>query len=409
MKILFITYFFPPFNTIGAVRTGKTAEKLLELGHDVRVISADDQNFHPNLKSKFPESKVYRTNWLDFDRPINLFTSKEKVEQQLSIGKKFSIKSLLIGFFQKTYNFFFNKPDKHIGWYPYAVKKSKSIHEEFKPDVIFSSATPYTSHLIAKIIKANYKTPWVAELRDLWADNHYMKPSRINNYLEKTTLSKADAIVTVSDPLVERLKEKYEMPVYKIQNAFDKSDYEHLRKSVDNNKLKILYTGNLYAGKRDPSPLFDAIQESPKLRDNVKIDFYGNKSPFLDELIKKYSLEKIVEYKGLVSRDEIINLQKQADILLLLTWNNPLEKGVLTGKLFEYIGSAKPILSIGAIHDSASNLIEKYNFGLASNSPSEIESFILDLNSFKYSSENRSLFERTSQVKKLISIFENVI
>lgn len=407
MRILFITYFFPPYNTIGAVRTGRTAEKLLELGHEVKVISADNQNFKPNLNSKFPESNVYRTNWIDFDKPIKFFTSKEKIEIHFSGKKSFSFKSSFIKLLQKIYEFLFNKPDKYLGWYFFALKKAELIHKDFNPDIIFSSATPYTSHLIAKRIKKKYGTTWVAELRDLWADNHYIKHSNFNSFIEKTTLLKADTIVTISDPLVEKLKEKYEIPIYKIQNAYDKYDYEQKDNSVKNKKLKIIYTGSLYAGKRDPSPLFQALEKKSELKKYVKIDFYGQKSSFLNSLIKKYKLDNNVSYRGEVSRQEIIQLQKQADILLLLTWNNPLEKGILTGKLFEYIGSSKPILSIGAVNDSASNLIKDNKFGIASNSPDEIASFIYNIDNFDYGFDKRDLFERTIQVKKLITIFKN--
>ena len=98
----------------------------------------------------------------------------------------------------------------------------------------------------------------------------------------------------------------------------------------------------------------------------------------------------------------------QADVLLLLTWDNHLERGVLTGKLFEYIGASKPILSIGAINDDASRLITSNNFGVASNNPEVIYSFLKSIrkNEFKFGYEERYKFERAKQVVKLDEIFK---
>ena len=95
---------------------------------------------------------------------------------------------------------------------------------------------------------------------------------------------------------------------------------------------------------------------------------------------------------------------------MLLTWDNPKEKGVLTGKLFEYIGSSKPILLIGAIKDEAAKLILDNGLGLVSNSPSEIIRFLQNLlkGDFKIKIDGRKKFERTQQVNNLQDIFYEV-
>ncbi|MFX9604597.1 hypothetical protein ABTP42_19610, partial [Acinetobacter baumannii] len=64
MKILLVTYYFPPYNAMGAVRTGKTAKFLEALGHEVRVISAIDQPLAQSLTTEIPEEHVHRTKWI---------------------------------------------------------------------------------------------------------------------------------------------------------------------------------------------------------------------------------------------------------------------------------------------------------------------------------------------------------
>lgn len=64
MRVLFITFFFPPYRTVGAVRTGQTARQLLALGHDVRVVSAGRQPLQSTLTLEVPAERVTYTNWL---------------------------------------------------------------------------------------------------------------------------------------------------------------------------------------------------------------------------------------------------------------------------------------------------------------------------------------------------------
>jgi hypothetical protein len=121
--------------------------------------------------------------------------------------------------------------------------------------------------------------------------------------------------------------------------------------------IRFVYTGAVYSGKRDPSPLFEALEQNEDIRKSIHVDFYGNDLGYIDFLVKKYNLFDCVHINGSVSREAALKYQQEASVLLLLTWDNPKEKGVLTGKLFEYIGSSKPILLIGALKDEASKLI----------------------------------------------------
>ena len=304
-------------------------------------------------------------------------------------------------------------PDKHIGWYPYAVKEAKNIIETgWRPDIIFASATPYTSLMVAKKISKKFNVPWIGELRDLWSDNYYGYGWWIDKVMEKYTLNSASALVTVSEPLNEVLQKKYpKIPVNTITNAYDKDDFLYSPNNKNtSNKLKIVYTGAVYSGKRDPTPLLEAISNDKKIRKSIIVDFYGNDLGYIDFLVNKYNLHDCINTHDPVSRSDALIYQSKSDALLLLTWNNPLEKGMLTGKLFEYIGSSKPILSIGAIEDDASNLVTQNGFGVATNSPSEILHFLHDLlnQSFKFDMNNRHKFERTMQVTKLQKILYDI-
>jgi glycosyltransferase involved in cell wall biosynthesis len=415
VKILFITFFFPPYKTVASIRTGKTAKLLHEMGHEIRVVSAKN-SMKEELEVEIPGDLLHQTPWFSIDEAVvNLLGrgKKDQLKGEVLHGGKMKLKTKIIQKLFSLYKFFLYVPDQFVGWYKYAVQESEEIIKDFKPDIIYASSGPYTALMIGAKLSKKYNIPFVAELRDLWADNHYDKQYSIGRFLEYITLKDASALVSVSQPLVETLSKKYKVPCYEVRNAFDAEDFKYTHQRMDEKKIIITYTGMMYAGKRDPLTLFQAIASDVYLKENVECLFYGNSLGWVNERAKEFGITANVKVFNPIEREEVLKLQARSDILLLLTWDDPLEKGVFTGKLFEYIGSAKPILSIGAVDDVASNLIKENGFGLASNDTNEIVTFIKNIknrdhlesieNGYK---EHRAQYERRYQVQKLVEIFD---
>ena len=115
-------------------------------------------------------------------------------------------------------------------------------------------------------------------------------------------------------------------------------------------------------------------------------------------------LHNCVKFHGPISRKEALLKQQDADILLFLPWNNPRQKGILTGKLFEYIGAKRPILSIGKSSNDAAKIIIDNNFGYSASEPDEIKNLLLQNQKFKDLKGKPESFERGHQVKKLLNV-----
>lgn len=380
MRILLISYFFPPYNTIGAVRCSKTAKYLTKFGHEVRVITAKDQLWQPTLPLEIPPNQVINTSWLNINYPVEIALGGRTQVAAKGYSPKGSLRGILkqMGWLYRT---LLNFPDAYIGWFPYALSAASRLLEQWKPDAIYASALPFTAFLVADSLSRQYGIPWVAELRDLWVDNHYYKhyynyPSwrqRIEEQLERRILSSATGLVTVSEPLASTLKAKYGKPTVVIFNGFDPGDYPSpsVIPSRDN-FIKIVYTGTIYEDRRDPYVLFQALQKLETLAEKVRVAFYGRYLGGISELSKQYGVEHLVEINEMVSYEESLRLQSEADILLLLLWNDPKERGVYTGKLFEYIGARRPILAIGYPDSVAAELIRDRHAGVVLNNPVHI-------------------------------------
>ena len=373
MKILLVSYFFPPYNVIGAVRTGKLAEYWLSQGHDVRVISAGDQPLTTSLPTNFPTDRVHYSHWLNINTlPELVLGGRAKIAKQ-----GYSSKSSLLSRLGSLYKTLLNFPDGQIGWYPFAISVGKKImNQGWKPDLIYASAHPLTSLLIAKKISSKYSVPWVAEFRDLWTDNPYYEFPAWRKWIEKKVenyvLLSTSAAVTVSEPLAETLRNKVPIPVASVLNGFDPDDYIPSTENIFNpDKFNIVYTGMVYAGKRDPSALFAALKKMRNV-DKVHIHFFGRYMQTVEHLAEVHGVREHVTVSESVPYKQAIQIQMQCDVLLLLLWNDKSERGVYTGKLFEYFGARHPILAIGSEEGVAADLIRDRKAGVISNDPAVI-------------------------------------
>jgi hypothetical protein len=354
-NVLIITFTFPPNPLIGGVRLYGLAKYLPLYGWNPIILT-------PELPGEpDPEICIIQTPYQDVtERWKQRFgmDPKKTLNTQLQVKRKKDQPSL-INLLTFIPNEIITYPDERIGWYDYAVTAGEKILLNTKIDAILSSSRPETCHLIAKTLAVKYHIPWVADFRDLWSQNHYSPYSRLKKYfirnLEIKTLKPASAITTVSLPLEEKLAALHKnKQIFTIKNGFDPALLNPEKSQVDP-LFTIVYTGDLYEGKRDPAQLFKAIHElcDKKIirRDDIRIHFFGypkfQSETWLEEEIARYHCEDLVILHGKISHESALAEQHKAQVLLLLMWNNPEERGVYTGKLFEYLAARRPILSFG--------------------------------------------------------------
>jgi glycosyltransferase involved in cell wall biosynthesis len=374
MRILIVSFAFPPYNTIGAVRVGSTAAHLLELGHDVRVISARDQVVEPTLESRFPAERVVYTPWLDVNRPVSMALGGRARTRQTGYAVPAGAGSVVRGL-GRMYKTMINFPDGRIGWLPYAARAGAATIGEWRPDLIFASGLPWTALIVARGLARRHGIPWVAELRDLWVDGPLYEYAgtrrRLESRLERAVLGSAAGLVTVSELLAQRLRARFSTPVADVLNGFDPEAYPPADPPVPG-PLRIVYCGMIYEGKRDPTPLFRAIRLLGPLADQVRVSFYGRYMGGMEALVRREGVGAQVEVHEAVPHRESLRLQQEADALLLLMWDGPDVEGDYTGKFFEYVGAARPILALGPRSNVACRTILERGAGAVLQEPEAI-------------------------------------
>ncbi len=307
----------------------------------------------------------------------------------------------------------------------WSIKAYKRVKNEKPWDIVISSLGPYTVHGIAQKMKKNGLTKrWIADYRDLWNENHVyggLFPfTIIEKFLEKHWLKHADTITTVSEGLKKSLQKiSFNIPVSVIMNGFNPNLIDDAPINIKQDKFQIIYTGTIYEQKRDPTPLFIAInellEEKSLNRDSLEILFFGKQSKSIENLKEHFSLMGVVRQMGEVNQIKSFTVQKSADALLFLEAPGKKHNGVLTGKLFEYLYSGKPIIGIGIDAKSASgNIIEGTNSGVVCGVDSEkIKSMILSLINKSYQKkQNRNLimeYTRENQAKKIYSLLISIV
>jgi len=309
---------------------------------------------------------------------------KREMEKRTSTSfVKFSISPLLY-FLREIIAY----PDKEKNWKLPAIKAAEQFLQKEKIDAIISSSSPVTSHVIAKVLKSKYRIPWIADLRDLWTQNHNYQYGAIRKLFEKRlelkTLKVADALVTVSPVWAEDLKTLHKREVvYTITNGFDPDEVSKGRVDLTS-KFTITYTGQIYTGKQDPSNFFSALKDlisnGMMNTKDVEIRFYGPENELLTREIKAYGLSAIVKQYGIIPREMSFEKQRESHVLLLLNWNDQRGRGWYPLKVFEYLAAQRPILAVGGLgNDVVKELFSKTNAGVYCSRMEEVKNSLSKL------------------------------
>ena len=281
----------------------------------------------------------------------------------------------------RTYRQCFLYPDKYVGWVPHLYRALDEHFRSGEIDIVLVSGPPFSSFPVVAWQAERWGVPWCAEFRDRWMDDPYadwpLWRRRFDQWFERWTLDGADGIVTVSDVWARFYAAKYQKPIIDVMNGFDAQDFDHDRQIPGaDTPLRIIHAGNIYAERRDPTALFLALKQGGLTSADVIVEFFGRPSAFLEQRIASCGVADLVHCRQPVVYQESLQIQRDADILLLIQWNNDADDGNVPGKFFEYIASRRPMLGLGAANSFPANTIRNQELGLHSNDPTVIGAWL---------------------------------
>lgn len=367
MKVLIITYYWPPAGGSGVQRWLKFVKYFREFDVEPVVYTVDNANYIKEDKTLLDEiPKGIQVLKQPIWQPEQLFFWKQKKQNNNQVATLTQNKFL--SFIRG--NFFI--PDPKVFWVKKSVRFLKKVVEEQKIDVVISTGPPHSMHLIAKQLNEQTNVKWLADFRDPWSNlyynedfNHSSIAKKIHQNLEKKILQQADVVTTVSNSLKLEF-EKTSNNVKVITNGFDTEVLDKKELKLDK-KFSISYIGLL--PKQSHSDLFfkvlrTLIDTNKNFAKDLQVNFIGDIANEVKLAVEKYNLQNYVTFTGYVSHKKAIEYQQKSQVLLLLIPNVKHNRGILTGKLFEYLTTNRPILAIAPKEGDLEKILENTNTGI---------------------------------------------
>lgn len=425
-KVLILTYYWPPSGGAGVQRWLKFVKYLPNYGVEPIVYThskGEVPSIDETLVNEIPKTvKVLKTEiW----EPYNVYKNLTgKKDEKINSGflsekktKKSAIQSLAIWV---RGNLFI--PDARKFWIKPSVKYLSDFIENNQVDVVISTGPPHSMHLIALALKKKYKLKWIADFRDPWTNIDFYKDLKLSNWadkkhkrLEKSVLENADLCISVGQTLSKELEVLGAKKCITITNGFDEDDVINEEIKLDK-KISIAHIGS-FTKSRNPELLLQTLSEIkqlyPDLDQRLELKLVGKVDYSISELLENYQLSDLVRKVEYLPHNEVLIEQKKSHVLLLIVNDTPNAKGILTGKVFEYLAAQRPIVALAPHDGDLAELIRETKSGIVISHDNKIElkNFLVQLLEGKtpvFEFTNTEKYSRNQLTKYLVEEIEKL-
>jgi glycosyltransferase involved in cell wall biosynthesis len=370
-RVLIITYYWPPSGGAGVQRWLKFSKYLPQFGWEPVILTVD-----PRFAS-YPAID----HSLEMEIPSELNVHKTKATDWFRIYGKSRVPSA--GFAKNSDNTFRGKvsrfirgnffiPDPRRGWNKFAFREACEIIEKENICHIITTSPPHSTQLIGLKLKKKFPSiKWIADLRDPWTDIYYygkFYPSLLSRkqdkHYERSVLNKSDEIITVGQTLKNSFLlagKIHENKITVITNGFDESDYSQVTPSHPD-IFTITYVGTI-SESYPIEGLISALRDLHEKKSDFIIRFTGELSSNIKSLITDSIPASCVEFTPYLEHRQAIRSIMDSSVVVLIIPDHKSNKGILTGKLFEYLASGVPVLCLGPIDGDAAEVISRAKAG----------------------------------------------
>ena len=352
-RLLVVQYAFPPLGGAGVQRVLKFVKYLAVLGWEVKVLT---------------------TASLDYTVHDHSLTDEVPAEVEVVRAREWPIPPLRDALLNPLHRLkvpgllrYVGWPDERAGWLPFAVREGLRIADRFQPDVVLSSASPVSAHLVGRVLSRARGIPWVADFRDPWTQVEDSDDPRLlaaaNRRLERSIVTHAHYVTVADDPIqLVGLPTDDDRRVV-IYNGVDEADLDddHRPAMPGASQFTLTHVGSLY-GRRDAAPVFDAITRLVNAgrvtASDIEVRLVGN--VWLEgrsTSARPYDVTTI----GYVPHQDSIREMHSAGALLFY---QPDGYPTSSGKIFEYLVAGRPILCVANRSNLAARLVEEFDAGV---------------------------------------------
>lgn len=380
-RVLFVAAFFPPINAVGSIRPAKIAKYLPEHGWEPTVLTVDRFVSRPaTMPLEIPVARVVRARFVD---PLGLgiraargdagpsAAAADGIAEGQRAPARHAIRRRVYDLARRLVPVnAVRVPDRLMPWYPAAVRQGGRLLAGGGFDALLSTSPPPTAQLVASTLAHRSGLPWVADMRDPWTTDLTQRRREpwqsLEAALERRTMGRATTIVTVSEILADAFAARFGRPCLSIPNGFD-ADLPDAPAPSPLGHLTITYTGSVYTGLQDPTPLLAALAT---LRASGQLDpgqltlrVYGNDRGDLPALAAAHGVADFIAFHDAVPHPEAMLRQREGHALLHLGFPDPAMAGYYSLKVFEYLQAQRPFLALGRAGGIVDRLLRECGVG----------------------------------------------
>jgi len=254
-----------------------------------------------------------------------------------------------------------------------AIQRIVELHRRRRFDAIFSSGMPFSDHVIAMAAQAILRVPWIADFRDPWAEYvHGPSPAstlakRLTAWAEAAVVRRATRVVSVNDAMTARFRERYRgVPTRKfitVENGFDPADFEGADHSAARGEFRLLHAGSFY-GQRSPATLVAAFQrfveQTPGSETRARLLFAGRLGEHATRILSSIQGDS-VRLLGILPHQIAARATAEADVNVVILPNVPGGDMDSTAKIYECLGSGRPLLALVPANGAAAKLLAGFD------------------------------------------------
>jgi glycosyltransferase involved in cell wall biosynthesis len=361
-SVLLVTQYAPPSSLVAARRVGAVTKYLSRQGHSVTVLtsisSGDGQIEGAEAVIRTRDALTSGLNW------------RRRHFAALSGGsaESYSAPSRLASVVV---------PDLSVvTWLPFAFPAALRLTRRRRFDCVLTTSPPPSTHLVGAALQ-RAGIPWIAELRDGWTFEppHPSWPLRVQDQLdrrlERSLLTRADAVIGVTRPIVEDVQARLGLEAVLITNGYDPEDLQADSWRTDSllrqERHSLVHTGRLSLAGISLVPLLDGLRivktEDPEVARRLEVVFAGSLTEDERRLLAAPDLDDTVRFVGWLERSSVLSLQRTADTLLVVAGGSG-RRSVATGKLYEYLAARRPIVVLGE-ETEAARIVREAGAGFA--------------------------------------------
>ncbi|MBK5208998.1 MAG: glycosyltransferase family 4 protein [Flavobacteriaceae bacterium] len=421
-KALIITYYWPPAGGSGVQRWLKFVKYFRDFDIEPVVYTVENPNYpilDESLFKDIPNDIEILKQPIWEPNSLFAFFGKKKTESAGFLNPNPTFFGKILQYIRANYFI----PDARKFWVKPSFKYLNKYLKLNKIDVVVTTGPPHSLHLIGLNLKKELNIKWIADFRDPWTEIDYLqqlpltkKAIEKHRFLEKEVLKNADAVLVVGKTMNEKYS-KFNSNVVTVTNGFD-GEISETAVELDS-KFTVTHIGLMNAD-RNPKILWRVLSEiiakNKEFANDFELKLIGKADASVIEDISKHQLSSNIQVIDYVTHDKVIEFQKKSQVLLLIVNKVPSAKGIITGKIFEYLMAKRPVLGIAPLNGDVAEIIMETNSGVVIDFSDEIglKKAILKLyakfklGNLTVESKNIAQFQRRELTRKVSEIINMI-